>query len=79
MDQIVKTTKPEGGGGTSPSCVPDYMNANNIKPQVTIMLTDGYVGNDWGANWPSPVVWCVVGNKSAESTTGKTIHVEWNN
>lgn len=79
LDQIVKTTKPEGGGGTSPSCVPDYMNANNIKPQVTIMLTDGYVGSDWGANWPSPVVWCVVGNKSAESTTGKTIHVEWNN
>lgn len=78
LDQIVKTTKPAGGGGTSPSCVPQYMNANNIKPQVVVMLTDGYVGSDWGANWPCPVVWCVVGNKSAEATTGKTIHVEWN-
>jgi len=23
------------------------------------------------------VLWCVVGNASAEATTGKTIHVEW--
>ena len=78
LDRIISSTKPAGGGGTSPSCVPVYMNQNNIKPQVTVMLTDGYVGSDWGANWPSPVVWCVVGNKSAEATTGKTIHVEWN-
>lgn len=78
LDQITKSTKPAGGGGTTPSCVPQYMNANNIKPDVVVMLTDGYVGSDWGANWPSPVVWCVVGNKSAEATTGKTIHVEWN-
>lgn len=78
LDRIISTTKPAGGGGTSPSCVPMYMNANNIKPQVSIMLTDGYVGSDWGANWPSPVVWCVVGNKTAKASTGKTIHVEWN-
>jgi predicted metal-dependent peptidase len=76
LDQIVTSTKPEGGGGTAPSCVPMYMNTNNIKPQVSIMLTDGYVGSDWGANWPSPVVWCVIGNKTAKATTGKTIIVE---
>lgn len=77
LDTLVKTTKPEGGGGTSPDCVPMYLNANNMKPQVCVMLTDGYVGNDWGNNWPCPVLWCVVGNESAEATTGKTIHVEW--
>ena len=77
LDTLVKTTKPEGGGGTSPDCVPMYMNANNMKPQVCVMLTDGYVGNDWGNNWPCPVLWCVVGNAHAEATTGKTIHVEW--
>jgi hypothetical protein len=42
------------------------------------MLTDGYVGSDWGGSWPCPVVWCVVGNASAEASVGKTIHVEWN-
>lgn len=78
LDQIVTTTKPAGGGGTTPSCVPTYMNTHNMKPSVTIMLTDGYVGGDWGKNWPSPVVWCVVGNNSAQADTGKTIHVEWN-
>lgn len=77
LDTLTKTTKPEGGGGTSPDCVPMYLNENNMKPQVCVMLTDGYVGNDWGNNWPCPVLWCVVGNESAEATTGKTIHVEW--
>ena len=77
LDTLTKTTKPEGGGGTSPDCVPMYLNANNMKPQVCVMLTDGYVGNNWGDNWPCPVLWCVVGNASAEATTGKTIHVEW--
>jgi hypothetical protein len=24
------------------------------------------------------VVWCVVGNRSAQSPVGKTLHVDWN-
>jgi predicted metal-dependent peptidase len=78
LDTLVKTTKPAGGGGTSPDCVTTYLSENNIKPQVCVMLTDGYVGNNWGGSWPCPVVWCVVGNASAEASVGKTIHVEWN-
>lgn len=77
LDKLVSSTKPAGGGGTSPSCVTAYMAEHNIKAQVVVMLTDGYVGNDWGGTWPCPVLWCVVGNKSAEAPVGKTLHVEW--
>ena len=75
LDNLTTTTKPAGGGGTAPSCVTDYMREQAIKPDVAIMLTDGYVGNDWGGAWPSPVVWCVVNNQSAQAPTGKTINV----
>lgn len=76
---LVQTTKPAGGGGTSPSCITDYMTAESIKPQVVVVLTDGYVGGDWGGAWPCPVLWCIVGNKSAVPAVGSAIHVEWNN
>lgn len=75
---IVSSTKPAGGGGTAPSCVTKYMREQSIKPRVAIVLTDGYVGSDWGGDWPCPVVWCVVGNSSAQSPVGKTLHVDWN-
>ena len=74
--RIAESTKPAGGGGTAPSCVTAYMRDNHIKPKVAIVLTDGYVGNDWGGDWPSPVVWCVVGSK-VTSPVGKTLHVDW--
>lgn len=76
METILASTKPKGGGGTSPSCVSQYLKSKNIKPECVIMMTDGYVGDDWGAEWTAPVLWTVFDNPSATATTGKTIHVE---
>jgi predicted metal-dependent peptidase len=78
LPSLVATTQPAGGGGTSPCCVTSYMEEKNMKPEVAVMLTDGYVGNDWGGVWPCPVLWVVVGNNNADATTGRTIHVEAN-
>jgi len=78
LDTLTTSTKPAGGGGTAPSCVTSYMAEHNIKPQVVVVLTDGYVGNDWGGTWPSPVVWCVVGS-NITAPSGVTINVEWEN
>jgi len=44
---IPNSTKPKGGGGTSPSCVSAYLKEKNIQPECVIVLTDGYVGGDW--------------------------------
>ena len=46
---MIKSTKPDGGGGTDISVVPEYMNKHKLNPDVLIVLTDGYVGtiNKW--------------------------------
>ena len=78
LDGLISSTKPKDGGGTSPSCITDYINTNKLNPEVCIVLTDGGVGNDWGGQWPVSVLWCVVGNRKATSTTGRTIHIDKN-
>lgn len=72
---IPDSTKPKGGGGTSPSCVTKYLKEAKLKPECVIMLTDGAVGSDWGGQWPCPVLWCVIDNKRITAKTGKTIHI----
>jgi predicted metal-dependent peptidase len=72
---LVDSTKPKGGGGTSPSCITRYLKDKNIKPECSIVLTDGYVGSDWGGNWDSPVLWVICGGNTAVSPVGQTIHI----
>jgi len=72
-------TKPAGGGGTEPGCVPQYMTKNNLIPECTVMLTDGYFFGDGCGDWSgvnSPVLWCVKGNKSFVPSVGKSVYVE---
>ena len=75
VSAIVHSTKPAGGGGTAPRCVSTYLKEKDIRPECVVMLTDGYVGSDWGEGWQSPLLWVVVGGNDAVATTGKTIHV----
>ena len=74
-DNLVRSTKPKGGGGTDVECVPLYMNEHSIKPEAVVVLTDGYLGGSWG-QWSVPVIWCIQGNKSACATVGTTVHIE---
>lgn len=75
-ESIANAMRPRGGGGTDPSCVPKYLKEKGIKPDCIVMLTDGHVFNQWGTDWPAPVLWVVVGNPSIMAGTGKTVHVE---
>jgi predicted metal-dependent peptidase len=75
LDDIVKSTKPAGGGGTMVECVTEYLREKQIKPQAAIILTDGYLGGSWGT-WDVPVLWCVLDNKSAKPNNGKAVHIE---
>ena len=75
VSNIVSSTKPKGGGGTSPSCVSTYLKEKGIKPECIIMLTDGYVGSDWGSDWTAEVLWCIVGGNDEVAPNGKTVHV----
>lgn len=74
---IIASTRPKGGGGTSPSCISEYLKEKNIKPECVIILTDGCVGDDWGSEWTAPTLWCIVGDYfDGEADNGKTIHIK---
>lgn len=75
LEQLTQTTKPQGGGGTMVQCVPDYIREKQINAQAVIVLTDGYLGGDWGA-WTMPLLWGILDNKSAQPTIGKTLHIK---
>jgi len=79
VENLINTTKPRGGGGTQPECVPIYLEANHITPQCIIMLTDGEFYGDAWHEWnrtSAPVLWCVVGNKDFVPKHGQSIYVE---
>ena len=75
LDRLITSTKPKGGGGTAVRCVGEHIQATGIKAQAVIVLTDGYLGNDWG-DWSIPVLWCIVNNKRATPSVGSYVHVE---
>ena len=76
VGDIINSTKPRGGGGTSPSCISTYLKSKGIVPECIIVLTDGYVGSDWGSDWTAPVLWAIVGGNDVVSPNGKTIHIK---
>jgi predicted metal-dependent peptidase len=80
LANLVESTKPAGGGGTEPACVPKYIHKHNIKGECLLMLTDGYIPEQEPSKWdiPMPVLWCVKGNKhfNDSKVVGKVVHVE---
>jgi predicted metal-dependent peptidase len=79
LSNLVESTKPAGGGGTEPACVPKYMKKHDIKPECLIILTDGYIPYQDPSDWAieSPVLWCIKGNSNFnQSVVGKIVHVE---
>lgn len=74
LSTLVNSTKPKGGGGTDPTCVPAYLDTHGIKPECVIMLTDGYYSSC--GSWDMPVLWAICGGNKAVMPVGKTIHIE---
>ena len=75
LDTLTQSTKPKGGGGTVVECVVEYMQRHQIKPQATIIFTDGDLFGGWGT-WDCPTLWCVINNKHATPDNGKVVHID---
>ena len=71
-EALMSSTKPAGGGGTDPRCVPAYITAKKLKPECVIMLSDGYVGS-WG-EWSHPVFWGIT-TKRITADCGVSVYV----
>jgi len=82
LASLTETTQAKGGGGTSPECVPKYLTKETISAECLVMFTDGYIDKqkekDWQSISPTPVLWCIKGNKGFNSNyvQGKVLHVE---
>jgi predicted metal-dependent peptidase len=56
-ERIATLVKPQGGGGTTVSCVAQYISAKKYKPKAVIYLTDGY----FESTYDVPRVPCLFG------------------
>jgi predicted metal-dependent peptidase len=73
LDSLLSSTKPRGGGGTSPQCIVNYMKAHKIKAECAVILTDGYV-DSFGSDWPCPTLWGITTDRVSD--VGKTVRVQ---
>ncbi len=75
---IVSKTKPKGGGGTDPDCVPAFMLDKKLeKADALVVLTDGYMTSDprkW-AGLGLPILWCIIGSDSFKIPRGQVVCV----
>lgn len=74
LHKLVKSTKPAGGGGTDPACIPAYIKDKQLKPECVVVLTDGYVGG-WGT-WAHPVLWAICGGYKPRPDVGTAIYID---
>jgi len=79
LDMLTTSTRPKGGGGTTPSCIAKYMKENHINAELCVVFTDGCVGADWGGpagDWVSPVLWAIVDNETAVPAFGSAVYIK---
>lgn len=72
LEYLLSSTKPAGGGGTDPKCIPKYIADHKLKPECAIILTDGYVGS-WG-EWCCPTLWGIT-TPDIVAPIGKSVQV----
>lgn len=79
VTNLVATTKPRGGGGTSPECIPAYIKEKGMTPDCVIILTDGEFYRNEVGDWNGvdcPIVWAIIGNKNFTAPRGIVLHIE---
>lgn len=77
LGSIVQTTKPKGGGGTNPDCIPAYVKKERIDPVCVVILTDGYIGHCKEELWMglAPTLWVVTQNKGWTPPYGQSVNM----
>jgi predicted metal-dependent peptidase len=74
LDSLLQSTKPMGGGGTDPQCIPEYIKAKSITAECAVILTDGYV-HRWGEGWSVPLLWGIT-TPNITASVGKSVTVQ---
>jgi predicted metal-dependent peptidase len=75
-EAIGSMLKPQGGGGTTVSCVSEYIIKKDVKAECVIVFTDGYLESDVKWEITIPTLWMVTENKHWEPPMGKKVFVK---
>ena len=64
--------KPTGGGGTDPSCIPEYLSVNNINAEAIVVFTDGWFDTPkWDIS--TPTLWVTTDRENNIPSNGKVV------
>jgi predicted metal-dependent peptidase len=74
-DSIANLMSPSGGGGTTPTCVTEYIEEKKLKPTALLWLSDGYLYCDDPAV-PCPSLWGIVDNTDFVPRHGKVVRIQ---
>lgn len=74
-EAIAKSMAPKGGGGTTVSCVADYIAEKKYQPKAVVYLTDGYIEHDYRVP-QLPILWGLVDNDDYTPHTGKVVRIQ---
>lgn len=72
-DNIKELLKPQGGGGTTVSCVSEYLNKQRVEAEAVIVFTDGYVESEITWNLKCPTLWLVTQNSNFVAPSGMVV------
>ena len=73
-ENLGKLLHPKGGGGTTVSCVAQYIAAKEYKPKAVIMLSDGYIESNYVLP-ELPILSGVVENDDFVPLRGKALRI----
>lgn len=74
FENIGTLMSPKGGGGTTVSCVAQYIERKKLTPKAVIYLTDGYIESEY--RMPElPLLWGVVDNTDFVPLRGKVMRI----
>jgi len=74
-DNIATLMSPKGGGGTTPTCVTEYIAENKIKTNALLWLSDGYLFCE-DPPTPCPSLWGIVDNTEFVPQHGKVVRIQ---
>jgi predicted metal-dependent peptidase len=72
---IARLMRPKGGGGTRVQCVNNYIEAERLKPDCVVVLTDGHVESDFDWRIAAPTMWLVTDNKRFAPSVGRMVRM----
>lgn len=77
-NNIKDILKPQGGGGTDPQCIEQYVKENKINAEACIVFTDGYFGEPETWDLGCETLWGVTEYKQFTTRHGKVVHIREN-